>query len=376
MGLLGTHDGCFHCDEVFAVFLLRQLPEFKDFAVIRTRDPDELASCDILVDVGGVYDPKTLRFDHHQKGFNVTWSSFFGLKSWNVKFSSAGLVYAHFGKRLLLSLTNWDVESEPLKRIFSKIYESFVLEIDGVDNGVSPSNERLKYNIRTGISQRVTRLNPWWNEPSKNTTSAFWEAVDLVGREFLDTVRYFAECWWPARDYVARAMANRNLVDSSQAIIVLEQSCPWKCHLFDLERQERADVVVYPQPLRLLTYRPEPKFLPRVLFVVLPCEDGNWAVQAVSSENFENRLPFPASWCALRDAELSEVTGIPGCIFVHSAGHFGLNKTREGALEMARQIIRESEAKELLLNQTSLQPPTFSRGRVSHLHTIKGSRFH
>ncbi|MCJ8749141.1 hypothetical protein PDJAM_G00172810, partial [Pangasius djambal] len=66
---IGTHNGTFHCDEVLACYLLRQLPEYKDAEIIRTRDPVELARCDIVVDVGGVYDHKQHRYDHHQRYF-------------------------------------------------------------------------------------------------------------------------------------------------------------------------------------------------------------------------------------------------------------------------------------------------------------------
>lgn len=33
----------------------------------RTRDQKLLDECDIVVDVGGVFDPERRRFDHHQK---------------------------------------------------------------------------------------------------------------------------------------------------------------------------------------------------------------------------------------------------------------------------------------------------------------------
>ncbi|CAL8092310.1 unnamed protein product [Calicophoron daubneyi] len=374
MKTIGTHDGCFHCDEVFAVYLLKQLPEFKDAFIVRTRDLEELSQCDVVVDVGGVYDPTQMKFDHHQKGFDMTWSKFFETKMWNVKLSSAGLVYAHFGKRVLSILTGWDIESDVLKRVFTKLYESFVLEIDGIDNGVPQSKSSLKYNIRTGLCARVRRLNPWWNTQSKTSFMAFEKALDLVGREFEDNVHYFTECWWPAREVVSKAMQNRDSVDPSRAIIVLEQSCPWRGHLFDLEKEERAETVVYPQPLKLLTYRPEPNFPPKVLFVVLPHDDGTWVVQSVSGENFENRLPFPDSWRSLQDEELSNVAGIPGCIFVHIAGHLGANKTRHGAVEMARSVVHDSAARELALSRMPLPAPTFSRGRGSRIVSPRSAR--
>ena len=43
--------------------------QFADAPVVRTRDPAVLADLDIIVDVGGVYDPETHRYDHHQRGF-------------------------------------------------------------------------------------------------------------------------------------------------------------------------------------------------------------------------------------------------------------------------------------------------------------------
>jgi hypothetical protein len=69
MTKIGTHSGTFHCDEVLACFMLKQLAEYKDAEIIRTRDENELAQCDIVVDVGGVYDPVTHRYDHHQRNF-------------------------------------------------------------------------------------------------------------------------------------------------------------------------------------------------------------------------------------------------------------------------------------------------------------------
>lgn len=53
---IGTHNGPFHCDEVLAVAMLKLLPEHEKASVVRTRDEALLAECDIVVDVGGVFD--------------------------------------------------------------------------------------------------------------------------------------------------------------------------------------------------------------------------------------------------------------------------------------------------------------------------------
>ncbi|CAI5944760.1 unnamed protein product [Closterium sp. NIES-65] len=101
---IGTHNGTFHCDEAMGCFLLRRTLKFRDADVIRTRDEKEvirtlrrpfhpfvycagggvcsdgrgpmgtsastchcavmgvLAELDVVIDVGGAYDPSTDRF--------------------------------------------------------------------------------------------------------------------------------------------------------------------------------------------------------------------------------------------------------------------------------------------------------------------------
>ncbi len=46
--------------------MLRLLPRYADATIVRSRDPEALARCDIVVDVGGEYDPARHRYDHHQ----------------------------------------------------------------------------------------------------------------------------------------------------------------------------------------------------------------------------------------------------------------------------------------------------------------------
>jgi uncharacterized UPF0160 family protein len=85
--LITSNLGCF-TDESLAVYLLHQTDEFKDAEVIRTRDSDEIAKADIVVDVGGKYIPEKHRYDHHQREFNFTFDD-----NHKTKLSSAGLVY-------------------------------------------------------------------------------------------------------------------------------------------------------------------------------------------------------------------------------------------------------------------------------------------
>ena len=56
-----TATGAVHCDEALACVMLKLLPEWSDAVIVRTRDEAELAKCEAVVDVGGVYDSASLR---------------------------------------------------------------------------------------------------------------------------------------------------------------------------------------------------------------------------------------------------------------------------------------------------------------------------
>ena len=72
--LCGTHSGSFHADDVLALALIRAF-EDPDAQVIRSRDQDALDRCDVVFDVGGVFDPAGGRFDHHQNDYEGPLSS-------------------------------------------------------------------------------------------------------------------------------------------------------------------------------------------------------------------------------------------------------------------------------------------------------------
>lgn len=327
---IGTHSGKFHCDEAFACYMLKQLPEYKDHTIVRTRDPKVLEECDIVVDVGGIYDHSKKRYDHHQKGFEETLHTLM-IHNFNTKLSSAGLIYAHYGKDVIRKIVP-TADKNLIDLLFFKLYENFVEAVDAIDNGISQYDGTPRYRGVGGVSSRVGFFNPKWNEPEVNADERFLEASEYVGGEFTLHVKYLANTWWPARSIIAEAVSKRFENDPSGRIVLLENGgVPWQEHFFELEREQHFsdDKVTY--------------------FVYQDTTSKNWRIQAIpvnETSGFENRLPLPASWRGLRDEALSKETGIEGCIFAHMTGFIGGNQTREGILEMARASL-ENEVAEI-----------------------------
>lgn len=322
--VIGTHNGTFHCDEALAVFLLRQTQTYHDADLTRTRDPALLSTCDIVVDVGAIYDESKSRFDHHQRGFEEVFGHGF-----TTKLSSAGLIYKHFGREIIANRLQLPTDSDvKIDTLWLKLYKEFIEAIDAVDNGISqyPKDIPPKYRSRTDLSSRVGWLNPAWNEPfdSKTVDAQFAKASKLTGDEFLGRLDYYAKSWLPARGLVSEALAQRGSVDPSGKIIVFDQFAPWKEHLFELESE--LGLAEYAKPI----------------YVLYPDEtSGNWRIQAVpvSPDSFDSRKALPEVWRGLRDEKLSEVSEIDGGIFVHASGFTGGNKTKQGTLLMAKKAL-------------------------------------
>ena len=73
-------------------------------------------------------------------------------KPWNVKLSSAGLIYVHFGKKVLEEVLKKISAFDPklVDILYDKMYEQFVREVDAIDNGIEIADEK-KYEITTNL---------------------------------------------------------------------------------------------------------------------------------------------------------------------------------------------------------------------------------
>lgn len=147
-----THSGRFHLDEMAAVALLsiaHGLPvTCRDgvrhtLHLTRTRDADVLAAAIVdpdayVIDVGGLYNPDQLCFDHHQRTFDEAYSP-----RYEFPMSSCGLIWRHVGPTVLqviaekhgIEVTS-DDDDRALASLVDAAYATFFAGIDANDNGV------------------------------------------------------------------------------------------------------------------------------------------------------------------------------------------------------------------------------------------------
>ena len=231
--------------------------------------------------------------------------------------------YKHFGRQIIESLLNRSLPQDDLEYVYRNVYDHFVEEIDGNDNGVNSYSGDSNYKVTTTISSRVARLGISWREEwtEEKEQERFRFAMGLMIGEFAQRVHIEADEILPARSIVREAMEDAKKVHPSGEILLMKQNCPYMEHVFALEKERGEEG--------------------KTKFVVVENSDGSWRVRAMNAGpgTFEVRKKILANCLGLRDEELSKASGIEGCIFVHINGFIGSNKTKEGALKMAIQSL-------------------------------------
>ena len=290
-----THDGSFQADDIFACATLCLMLEKNggQFEIIRTRDKEIIKNSDYVFDVGGIYDAKTNRFDHHQVGGA-------GKRDNGIEYASFGLVWKKFGKILTGS-------KESAELIDKKI----VAPVDAFDNGLDLVVN--KYEVSPYfIDHFFISMKPTWKEEnSESNNEMFLKSVEIA-KEILRREMIQAQDALLAEEMVISIYKN----SPDKKIIVLSKNYPYENTLHN-----------FPEPV----------------FVIYPRENNTWGVKAIREDpkTFENRKDFPKSWAGLRDEELQKVTGVPDAIFCHRGLFMAVAKTKEGAIKLA-QIAVES----------------------------------
>jgi len=285
-----VHSGTFHPDDVFAVATLQLHLGKENIEVIRTRNDEIISNGDWAVDVGGVYDADAQRFDHHQNGAPV--------RDNGIPYAAFGLVWKHFGEEVAGS-----------KSVADAIEERIAQPIDAGDNGVA-----LHTLNELGVSPYelynvVHSFRPAWGSEMTND-EAFLQAVDFARGLLLRTI--------------AHAKAGEKIKAVAQA---------------GYEAAEDKSILIFDDHVDRNSFV---KF-PDVNAIIYPSDDVErgrvWKVGVVPTEHgtFNDRVKFPVAWAGLRDEELEKVSGIKGAIFCHKASWRFVAKTKEGALEAARQ---------------------------------------
>lgn len=282
---LGTHDGTFHADEVTACALLLLTNQIDRDKIKRTRDPEVLATCDFVCDVGGIYDPSQKLFDHHQVEYSGP-------------LSSAGMILEYLRDQSIFTPEEYQI-----------LHQTIIAGVDAHDNGLDPSHPGV-----STYSHIIGNYMPIHYEATREEQDAgFQKALDFslghLGR-MRERFHYIKS----SREAVEAAMvANKNC-------LMFDRPLPWLDSFFELKGEQHS-----------------------ATFVIMP-SGSHWKLRGIPpkmSQKMKVRHPLPLEWAGLLGDELKQVTGIPGAIFCHKGRFISVWETKEDALKALEQVLKK-----------------------------------
>jgi len=307
-----THSGKFHADDAWAVAVLFIL--FPDSELVRTRDPAIIEAADFAVDVGGIHDPASGRFDHHQKGFDTA-------RPTGVPYASAGLVWRDYGARCVAALalehTGQILAPDACQQMAYAIDADIVQYLDLSDVGAA-KNAPGGY----GLSAVVSGYNPNWMDEQRlgygeasdaYRLAQFRKAMAMLTDIMINSVKY--------RVGALLALAQvrgAEVLEDGKVLFLTNGAMPWTT----VVRKE----------------------MPKVLFVIShSIAEQRYMIHAVplNAESFDARADLPAAWAGLRDADLARVTGVPDATFCHNGRFIAAARTYDGIRALARLALQD-----------------------------------
>jgi uncharacterized UPF0160 family protein len=284
MKTIVTHSGPFHADDVFAVALILRYCE-GDHEVVRSRDQSVIDSADVAVDVGGVYDEDSCRFDHHQNDYE-------GSKS------SVGMVL------------DWlEVSGHIHPFVAGELRSSIIDELDDADTNGTHS----------AMSLLIWSMNPQWDDANPSDFDKKFARATLMADLIIERFERAAN---------AKLKASNTLDVISQAGEVIESESDLPDMAFEVARRSETALFV-------IWASSETQWMVQC---VPPTDDRT-----------SQRLPFPEAVAGLRGADLEAIVGDlgsdinPASPFVHKGAFIGGAATREGALALAQFALAGKE---------------------------------
>jgi uncharacterized UPF0160 family protein len=309
-----THSGKFHADDAWAVAVLHIL--FPERDIVRSRDPAIIEAAAFAVDVGGIWDAPSGRFDHHQKGFS-------GARQSGVPYASAGLVWREYGTRCVSVLaaehTGQQLPDDKAREIAYGIDGDIVQYLDLSDVGAA-KNAPGGY----GLSAVISGFNPNWldeqrlghgGETDAYRLSQFRRAMAFLTDVLINAVKYRVGAM-----LAVEQVRQSELIEDGKVLFLENGALPWT------------------QVVR--------KEMPKVLFVMSHnLAEQRYMLHTVpaSADSFKARADLPEAWAGLRDAELAAVTGVADAGFCHNGRFIAAVKSYEGARAMVSLALKALE---------------------------------
>ena len=285
--IASTHDGRFHADEIFALAVLNLC--YPDLKIVRSRDENVYKNADIIVDVGHIYDPDKLIFDHHQRSFTLKRES-------GIPYASFGLVWKQYGESLCGS-------SKTSEYIDSVIVQA----IDADDNGIDIYETKIEGVGFHTLSDIIESFVPRHVDDDDKVQIGFDRALNFAASYMKRQIKLAKELFEVAIPTIRKAI---KVAEDPRVLIFDEFDKTW-LNFIARESEE-------------------------ALFVIFPTHRKTWAIRSVpqKGQKFEYSKLLPAEWGG-RQKDFADISDVQDALYCHNGCFLAEANSLEGADKLA-----------------------------------------
>jgi uncharacterized UPF0160 family protein len=307
--IIVTHDNNHHEDDVLSVAILTTI--FKNYRIIRTRDPEIIEQAHFVVDVGGVYDHSQRMYDHHQNSPPCDERGHM--------LSSAGLIWRHYSTAYLRAINIpkeiviGSYTIEPRVEVDMVIRNKWIYPIDMVDNGQIPGP--------TIISEVVNSMRAIWPEKTREKCDAQFEETVVMIRKILER-----RCF----HIVDRLMWRTEFIGSNKTY------------------HEDGKIMISDTP----DMSGGSGYYTQEHFVISPSrtyvdeESERYTINPIKSPRGGYRTPVPDHLLGLEAEEIFKLTGITGIGYIHHNGFMMIADDVQSAITFCQYLITQAQVQE------------------------------
>jgi uncharacterized UPF0160 family protein len=302
-----THSGAFTPDQICAIsiFYLKDdcldLERTRDTSLVERNREDKRV---YLVDIGHRFEPDLNNYDHSEGQERPCGG----------KYATTGLVWQTIGRQTiratLIDYAKDNLADDVVDEIFSYIDNYLVMGIDAWDNGDYKINGSVKMPVLPAVISSFNPISGHEDTGDSGFFDAMWLTIEFVASYIERQIKQsYAFC-------NNRRIIKDALHQSENGIVVLDRGVKgWASQLMNIDKSMEAK------------------------FCVFPSFEGSWMVHAVPEKfgSRRSRVRFPKSWAGKNGGDLEKVAGVDGSIFCNKGMYIAGNKTRSGAIEMARR---------------------------------------
>jgi uncharacterized UPF0160 family protein len=290
--IAATHDGRFHADEIFALAVLKLF--FPDLEIVRSRNEKVYKKADIIVDVGHVYDPENLIFDHHQRSFSIKRES-------GIPYASFGLVWKQYGESLCGS-------SQTAEYIDSVIVQA----IDADDNGIEIYETKIEGVGFHTLSDIIDSFVPRYVDDDDKVKIGFDRALNFATAYMKRQIKLAKELFEVALPNIRVAIKD---AEDPRILIFQKFDKTW---------------------LNFLSRESE-----EALFAIFPTHRKTWAIRSVPKrwQKFEYSKLLPAEWGG-RQKDFAGISDVHDALYCHNGCFLAEADSLEGADRLAAIALR------------------------------------